>query len=76
MPPTIRSYDPHDFSSIYKLDQTCFPPGIAYSKWTLQHFLNLPTADCLVADLDNKIAAFILAEDNPPLAPHHHSRCR
>jgi [ribosomal protein S18]-alanine N-acetyltransferase len=65
---TIRPNDPRDFPAIHKLDQACFPPGIAYSRWTLQYFLNLPTADCLVADENKQIAGFILAEDNPPLA--------
>jgi [ribosomal protein S18]-alanine N-acetyltransferase len=67
---TIRPYDPHDFSALYKLDQSCFVPGISYSKWTLQYFLNLPSADCLVAvdDHSHRIAGFILTEENPPLA--------
>jgi ribosomal-protein-alanine N-acetyltransferase len=70
MPFTIRPYDPHDFSALYKLDQSCFVPGISYSKWTLQYFLNLPSADCLVAvdDHSHRIVGFILTEENPPLA--------
>jgi ribosomal-protein-alanine N-acetyltransferase len=64
----LRPYEQRDFSALYKLDQTCFPPGIAYSKWTLRYFLDLPTADCLVAVGDARIAGFILAEENPPLA--------
>jgi [ribosomal protein S18]-alanine N-acetyltransferase len=65
---TIRPYDAHDFRALYKLDQSCFPPGISYSKWTLQHFMNLPSADCLVAEDNKHIAGFILSEENPPLA--------
>jgi [ribosomal protein S18]-alanine N-acetyltransferase len=68
MPASIRPYEQRDFSALYKLDQICFPPGIAYSKWTLRHFLDLPMADCLVATSDARIAGFILAEENPPLA--------
>lgn len=64
----IRAYEARDFQAIYKLDQACFVPGISYSKWSLQYFLNLPTADCLVAEADKKIAGFVLAEKNPPLA--------
>lgn len=75
MPTTIRPYEAQDFAKLFKLDQACFPPGIAYSKWSLQYFLNLPAADCLVAE-ENKpfetqgkqIVGFILAEANPPLA--------
>jgi ribosomal-protein-alanine N-acetyltransferase len=65
---------------LWKLDQTCFPQGIAYSKTMLRYFLAQPAAACLVAtDLsagfvstspatrDTKIAGFILTEENPPL---------
>jgi [ribosomal protein S18]-alanine N-acetyltransferase len=64
----IRAYEAHDFAGMYKLDQACFVPGIAYSKWSMQYFLNLPTADCLVAEEGQRIVGFILAEKNPPLA--------
>src|SRR2546423_15609001 len=68
MPLTLRAYDPRDFATLYKLDQSCFPAGIAYSKTTLRYFLGLRTADCLVALEDSHIAGFILTEENPPLA--------
>jgi [ribosomal protein S18]-alanine N-acetyltransferase len=64
----IRAYEAHDFGAMYKLDQACFVPGIAYSRWSLQYFLNLPAADCLVAEEGKRIVGFILAEKNPPLA--------
>ena len=64
----IRAYEAHDFQAIHKLDQSCFPPGISYSRWSLQYFLNLATADCLVAEQEKKIVGFLLAETNPPLA--------
>lgn len=65
---TLRSYEPHDFTALYRLDQACFPAGISYSKTTLRYFLTLPTADCTIAMDGAKIAAFILTEENPPLA--------
>lgn len=68
MPPTLRSYEPHDFAALHKLDQSCFPVGISYSKTTLRYFLTLPSADCTIAELDGRIAGFILSEENPPLA--------
>ena len=43
---TIRQYDPHDFTAIFKLDQSCFPPGIAYSKTMLKYYLAQPGAEC------------------------------
>lgn len=65
---TIRQYEARDFAALYKLDQACFPPGISYSKFSLQYFLSLPAADCLVAEEGKTVAGFILAEANPPLA--------
>jgi [ribosomal protein S18]-alanine N-acetyltransferase len=65
---TVRQYEARDFATLYKLDQECFPPGIAYSKWSLQYFLNLPAADCLLALEGKQIVGFILAENHPPLA--------
>ena len=65
---TLRSYEPHDFAALHKLDQACFPPGICYSKTTLRYFLMLASADCVVAIEEYQIAGFILSEENPPLA--------
>jgi ribosomal protein S18 acetylase RimI-like enzyme len=65
---TLRSYEPHDFAALHRLDLACFPPGISYSKTTLRYFLTLASADCVVAVDKNKIAGFILSEENPPLA--------
>jgi|SRR5690349_3776215 len=68
MPPVLRAYDPQDFAALYRLDQSCFPAGIAYSKATLRYFLGLRTADCVVASEDGHLAGFILTQENPPLA--------
>jgi ribosomal-protein-alanine N-acetyltransferase len=64
----LREYDPRDFRALHLLDESCFPPGIAYSKRMLRYFLTLPGANCLVAEVEGKIAGFILTEENPPLA--------
>ncbi len=65
---SLRSYEPHDFSALHKLDQSCFPPGISYSKTALRYFLTLASADCVVAIDENHIVGFIVSEENPPLA--------
>lgn len=65
---TLRSYEPHDFPALFRLDQVCFPPGISYSKTTLRYFLKLSGADCTIAMDAGKIAGFLLTEENPPLA--------
>jgi [ribosomal protein S18]-alanine N-acetyltransferase len=64
----LREYEWHDFNAIYKLDQSCFPPGIAYSKTTLRYFLSLATGQSLLAVENNEIAGFILSEVNGSLA--------
>jgi [ribosomal protein S18]-alanine N-acetyltransferase len=65
---TLRSYEPHDFAPLHRLDQSCFPAGISYSKTTLHYFLTIASADCIVAADGKRIAGFILTEENPPLA--------
>ncbi len=65
---TLRSYEPHDFAALHRLDKACFPPGISYSKTTLRYFLTLRSADCVVATDETRISGFVLSEENPPLA--------
>jgi ribosomal protein S18 acetylase RimI-like enzyme len=65
---TLRSYEPHDFAALHRLDQACFPAGISYSKATLRYFLTLASADCVIAAEGIHIAGFVLSEENPPLA--------
>jgi ribosomal protein S18 acetylase RimI-like enzyme len=67
MSTTLRAYEPHDFPALHRLDQSCFGPGISYSKTTLHYFLTIASADCVVALDGGKIAGFILSEENPPL---------
>lgn len=68
MPFALRPYEARDFTALQRLDQTCFPPGIAYSKTALRYFLNLAGAECLVAEQDGKIVGFLLAEQSDRLA--------
>ncbi|HTG29490.1 MAG TPA: N-acetyltransferase [Methylomirabilota bacterium] len=64
----LRAYAPDDFEALYKLDQSCFPRGIAYSKATLRYFLALASAECLLAGEDEDVAGFILSEVDGLLA--------
>ena len=65
---SLRAYQPDDFDALYKLDQSCFPRGIAYSKTTLRYFLTLASAECLLAADQDAIAGFILSEVDGALA--------
>jgi [ribosomal protein S18]-alanine N-acetyltransferase len=64
----LRAYEAQDFDALYKLDQSCFPRGIAYSKTTLRYFLTLASAECLLAVDQDAIAGFILSEADGALA--------
>jgi ribosomal-protein-alanine N-acetyltransferase len=59
----IREYRPEDFNELWLLDQTCFPPGISYSRFELMHYIRGRGAFTLVAEGDDaKIGGFIVAE--------------
>jgi ribosomal-protein-alanine N-acetyltransferase len=63
---SLAAFNASDFESIYKIDQACYPRGIAYSRGTLTEFLTLPGAICLVARIggrsDAEAAGFIIGE--------------
>jgi [ribosomal protein S18]-alanine N-acetyltransferase len=67
-PISLRSYEPRDFAALHKLDQSCFPQGIAYSRTTLHYFLMQASADCIVAIDGKSITGFVLSEEHPPMA--------
>jgi ribosomal-protein-alanine N-acetyltransferase len=46
----LRTHAPEDFESLYQIDQVCYEPGIAYSRWELRRYLQLPGAECVVAE--------------------------
>ena len=68
MAPAVRAYDPREFAALHKLDQACFPPGIAYSRMMLNYFLKQPGAECLIAADEVRLVGFVLTSENPPLA--------
>lgn len=57
---SFRDFNSNDFDSLFRIDQECFPRGIAYSRRMLRWFLTQPGADCLVAEAGGTIAGFIL----------------
>ncbi len=62
MPTSLRPYRPDDFETLFEIDKACYPPRIAYSRRELRAFLGDPGADCVIAEVENKIAGFIIAE--------------
>jgi ribosomal-protein-alanine N-acetyltransferase len=39
VPFTVRDFQPADFETLWRLDQDCFPPGIAYSRAELNFYI-------------------------------------
>jgi ribosomal-protein-alanine N-acetyltransferase len=63
VPPRIREYRPEDFEELWRLDQACFVPGIAYSRFELMYYIRNRRAFTLVANDENrKILGFVVAE--------------
>jgi [ribosomal protein S18]-alanine N-acetyltransferase len=63
----IREFKPEDFDVLWRMDQECFPPGIAYSKRELKEYVRHRGAFTLIAsDADTgTVAGFIVAHQAP-----------
>jgi ribosomal-protein-alanine N-acetyltransferase len=59
----LRSFQMRDLAGLYRLDQVCFPQGIAYSRAELQYFLTHPKCSCWIAEQpEDKLAGFVIFE--------------
>lgn len=58
---TFRPCRSSDFETLYRIDQTCYAPGIAYSRRMLRAFLAQPESHCWVACLSDEIVGFLIA---------------
>ncbi len=59
---SLRPIAPGDFPKLYALDQSCFAPGIAWSKAELQYFLKYPgNIGVLAEDETGRLAGFAIA---------------
>ncbi|HUR36600.1 MAG TPA: N-acetyltransferase [Terriglobales bacterium] len=56
----LRPYVSADFNTLWALDQVCFSPEIAYTKYELEQFLDYPGAFIIVAEENGVIHGFIL----------------
>jgi len=64
---TIRDYQPGDFETLWRMDQECFPAGIAYSKQELRAYTRNRGSFTLVAaeEESGKMQGFIVAHGGP-----------
>lgn len=56
----VRAFQPEEFEAAYRLDQVCYPPGIAYSRYVLKEFLSLPGARAWIAEEQKELVAFVI----------------
>lgn len=61
-PVAVRVFEPRDFEALYRLDQACYPPGIAYSRVALREFLAAPGAQTWVAEEKGEPLGFIIVQ--------------
>lgn len=60
---TIRNYLPEDFQKLWQIDQLCFPPGIAYSRYELSVYIRRRSTFTLVAEDDaHNVVGFLVAD--------------
>jgi ribosomal-protein-alanine N-acetyltransferase len=59
----IRDFEPEDFETLWRMDQACFPAGIAYSKQELKAYIRHRGAVTLVAvdGVGGRTQGFIVA---------------
>jgi len=78
---SIREFQPADFDTLWRLDQTCFPAGISYSRAELKIYIRRRGAFTLIAESPapagaiadsaaSPIAGFIIAEASPRAVGH------
>jgi [ribosomal protein S18]-alanine N-acetyltransferase len=54
IPFSIRPIAKADFETLCEIDQACFPPGVAYSRWEMRWFLSRRGAFGFLAEIEDK----------------------
>ncbi len=63
VPIKLREFCDGEFESLWRLDQECFPRGIAYSQRELKHYMEAPGTFTVVAEADERgIAGFLVGQ--------------
>ena len=60
----LRPYQPADFETLFRIDQACFPKGIAYGRADLKNYLRSEGSHCLLAEVSGEIAGYILTDQS------------
>jgi ribosomal protein S18 acetylase RimI-like enzyme len=56
----LRDARPADFDAMWRIDQECFPRGIAYSRSELRAFLARTAIEAIVVEREGRVVAFVL----------------
>jgi ribosomal-protein-alanine N-acetyltransferase len=62
VPFRIRQFEKADFDTLWRIDQACFDPQLAYSRPELAFYVRRPGSFTLVAEGDGAILGFTVAE--------------
>ena len=62
MPFQIRQFEKADFDTVWRIDQACFNPQLAYSPPELAFYMRRPGSFTLVAEAETGILGFVVAE--------------
>jgi ribosomal-protein-alanine N-acetyltransferase len=66
----IRDFRPSDLPTLSRIDQACFPPGIAYPPEVLAGFIGHRFARAWVAEDKSSIVGFLVASREPERVGH------
>jgi ribosomal-protein-alanine N-acetyltransferase len=66
----IRDFRPSDLPTLSRIDQVCFPPGIAYSPEVLAGFIGHGFSQTWVAEDKSSIVGFLVASREPERVGH------
>lgn len=59
---TLRDYRDSDLEALWRLDQECFPPDLAYSRTELKGYIRRQSSVTLVAESAGEVAGYVVAE--------------
>ena len=62
MPFQIRQFEKADFDALWRVDQACFDPQLAYSRPEMAFYMRRPGSFTLVAEGETGILGFVVAE--------------
>ena len=57
----LRPFQDSDLEILHRIDQSCFPAGVAYSLAELEKFIRRPSASTWVAEAGENIVGFVVA---------------